>query len=249
MVFMDNQAENKEAQKLSSRRKFLLGAAKAAPVVTSMTALPVWANGVSISGNLSGNVSGNYTESLFDGCSPGYYHKKNSNGNARNRLPKDEYLKDFATIFEGYGPLEKVYVVLDPSRWKDSSAAITQIDRKALTTYYNASSYSGAGNFPYTTAEVIYFYKQYALGKVGEAEASEVFNNLIHFGEGKAGVDEGPWTSGDESCGIGNMTYDNFDLDDEDGSCDNTDHVHYRNDGHDHDHGHGHGSGGRGRRW
>jgi hypothetical protein len=77
MVFMDNQVENKEAQKLNSRRKFLLGAAKAAPVVTSMAALPVWADNASISGNLSGNLSGKDREhgsSYADGCSPGYYH-------------------------------------------------------------------------------------------------------------------------------------------------------------------------------
>jgi hypothetical protein len=177
----------------------LLGAAKAAPVVSSMAALPVWANGVSISGNLSGNVSGNYTEALFDGCSPGYYHPRGNDINHRNNpLSSAEYQKKFYEVFvyNNYYPMpdRTVQYVLTPKYWEQHEDL--KLERFALTAYYNASGSSGAVNFPYTTQQILDFYELVLQDPSLKAEAIIIFDNLIHGG----GTSESEWTSLDTRC-------------------------------------------------
>jgi hypothetical protein len=222
MVFKDNQVENKEAKKLNSRRKFLLGAAKAAPVVTSMAALPVWSLDASISGNLSGNLSNRtYELAKYDGFSPGYYHMHTNNGSANggcsngSKLDCTEYQKTFKSIFNGVissDPMNMSYLasnlnatveqVLDPSNWGENpngnggtntangleavidGQIITQVDRFALTAYYNAVN-PDVIEFPYTQDQIKQFYSLYLEDPVTNyAEAKQILEYLIHSGNG-----------------------------------------------------------------
>ena len=75
---MENNNSQHSKKVDSSRRKLLDGLVKAAPVLTSMSVLPVWATNHSMSGNLSGNTSAQQstTSFTFDGCSHGFYKQK-----------------------------------------------------------------------------------------------------------------------------------------------------------------------------
>jgi hypothetical protein len=189
---MDKQTDINPQEKHASRRKFLLGAAKAAPVVTSIASLPVWANGVSISGNLSGNVSGTYEVAKFNGCSPGYYKAKGGNiSHQSNRLPSTEYQRTFGDLF-GYEGLSLATGETVKELLKDSSTY--EVERRLVAHYYNAfdSGHSGnPENFPYSQQEIVDFYNLIGTS-VTVSEANTILINLEHFGM--------PDYSGDGGC-------------------------------------------------
>ena len=71
---------NQSKSKLDeSRRKLLINSAKIAPVVTAITAAPVWATSGSNGSNQSPGMSAATQQSVkFNGFSPGYFSRKNS---------------------------------------------------------------------------------------------------------------------------------------------------------------------------
>ncbi len=213
---MDSQQDNKTQQPATSRRKFLTTAAKVAPVITTMAAMPVWATSQS-SGHQSGASMNQVVQS--NGYSPGYYTRKFKDKN--NRLPLEEYKRPYgkgavtrqaknrslntmsvssmsATSnkerdLESESSLPGVFtdsfighpveVVLDPSLWP-SDGSITQVERFALTAFYNADPTVGPADFPYNQEQVIDFYHAYIRNEISHNDALTILTNLVHCGAG-----------------------------------------------------------------
>lgn len=158
---MDKNVEQNKTQQ--SRRKFLLGAAKVAPVVTTMASMPVWASNASISGNLSGNVSGR-THGIvqFDGYSSAQLAEQSDPVN--NLLDSTEYNLRFRDIFTHSGTGARVRDILNQNV-NNFDRSDKVVDRLSLTAYYNAVllyTPNDSTGFPYSPEEIIDFHQYVA---------------------------------------------------------------------------------------
>jgi len=185
---MSAQGENnkliQDSHLANGRRNLIIKAAISVPVIASVTARPVWANGISsISGNLSGNLSNHpHEESLYDGCSPGYWHKA-------KRYPVSAlgYTIEATTAFNSLFTIAfglKAYtadfaqgftVIID-----GSTNPATQVERFAAASFMNSLH---DANYPYSPEDIIDFYGYYYRGEISYDEAKAVLENLIHNGQ------------------------------------------------------------------
>lgn len=166
-----------------SRRGFILKAAAVAPLIATVSSRPVWATDItSISGNLSGNLSNHtYEEKLYDGCSPGFWHKP-----SRYPVSAHGYTINFNTAFNSIfkittGP--NIYTAPFTAGFTTiidgSTNPATQVERFAAASFMNSLA---DPSYPYTPEIIIDFYGYYHREEINYAEAKSVLENLIHNG-------------------------------------------------------------------
>lgn len=182
-----------------TRRRLLIKSAKAAPVITALASVPVWATQRQASGNYSVGMSGATKQGFVaNGASPGFWSKKEGKKKRfrkssydpckfdnNNRLPNHYYEKYFGGItgiFPDSHLNKKLEYVLSPSNWDKNNGDVSQLDRYMITAYLNADPDYGIQDFPYGQSEVKMFAKHVYTGSIHESEALVILKNLVHEG-------------------------------------------------------------------